>query len=343
MEDAHVAVPDLEGRMSGIGMFAVFDGHGGGEVAKFCAKHLPVKAKQGNPEDLSSLLTNLFEETDDMLRLPEYLQELPELRTKRGSMTSTDSDSDVSPTSPGILTALQASIQSEMSELRERGGTLSQENASQLMMKMMLLRRLEAQQGIEGPPMPPSADNVGCTAVVALLSKSAVTVANAGDSRAVLCRNGQAIALSEDHKPNDDIERRRIEAAGSQVHELPGGGGKVQYRVNGNLNLSRALGDLEYKKRSDLLASQQAICSTPDLRSETLTEADEFIVLACDGVWDVYSNQEVVDFVAEKINQNMSVKEICEALVDSCLSHDPKETQGIGADNITCVIVRFKW
>ena len=67
-------------------------------------------------------------------------------------------------------------------------------------------------------------------------------VANAGDSRAVMCVNGKAIALTIDHKPTSESERKRIEAAGGFVSEIGG-----ICRVNGNLNLSRAIGDLRYK------------------------------------------------------------------------------------------------
>ena len=79
----------------------------------------------------------------------------------------------------------------------------------------------------------------GCTSVVALLVNNELLVANAGDSRAVLCRGGTAIALSEDHKPLQDRELDRIRRAGGFVTE--------QGRVNGNLNLSRSIGDLKYK------------------------------------------------------------------------------------------------
>ncbi|KAF4730848.1 hypothetical protein FOZ62_018585, partial [Perkinsus olseni] len=128
--------------------------------------------------------------------------------------------------------------------------------------------------------------NVGCTAVTALLTKTHLVVANAGDSRAILCRGGRVVELSHDHKPNSDEEKRRIEAAGGYVEEITLTS-KTQYRVNGNLNLSRAIGDHEYKKRDDLKPEQQIICSTPDIIVEKLTPEDEFFVLACDGVWDV--------------------------------------------------------
>ena len=74
----------------------------------------------------------------------------------------------------------------------------------------------------------------GCTAVVALLRGNELYVANAGDSRCVLCRNGKAIDMSVDHKPEDEIERNRINKAGGRI--------TMDGRVNGGLNLSRAIG-----------------------------------------------------------------------------------------------------
>jgi serine/threonine protein phosphatase PrpC len=82
-------------------------------------------------------------------------------------------------------------------------------------------------------------DSIGCTANAILVEDmKKLYVANAGDSRSVLCRNGVAVPLSYDHKPENDEERRRIENAGSTITEG---------RVDGNLNLSRSLGDLKYK------------------------------------------------------------------------------------------------
>ena len=79
----------------------------------------------------------------------------------------------------------------------------------------------------------PGADS-GCTAVVALLRGKDLYVANAGDSRCVVSREGKAVDMSVDHKPEDDLERNRIEKAGGRV--------TADGRVNGGLNLSRAIG-----------------------------------------------------------------------------------------------------
>lgn len=82
-------------------------------------------------------------------------------------------------------------------------------------------------------------DSIGCTANVIMMEDyKKLYIANAGDSRSVLARKGKAVPLSFDHKPENDEERRRIEKAGSTITEG---------RVDGNLNLSRSLGDLKYK------------------------------------------------------------------------------------------------
>ena len=64
-------------------------------------------------------------------------------------------------------------------------------------------------------------------------------------------------------------------------------------RVNGSLNLSRALGDMEYKRTKELTAAQQMITAMPEVRTMQLQPGDEFLILACDGIWDVLTNQQV--------------------------------------------------
>lgn len=81
--------------------------------------------------------------------------------------------------------------------------------------------------------------------------------ANSGDSRSVLSRAGRIVSLSEDHKPECDIEKRRIEKAGGAI---------INGRVNGGLNLTRAIGDLEYKKVKDLDYKEQMITCHPDVK-----------------------------------------------------------------------------
>ncbi len=87
----------------------------------------------------------------------------------------------------------------------------------------------------------------GCTANVSLIYKNELYVANAGDSRSVLCTNGKSREMSKDHKPDDDKERERVIKAGGYVSDG---------RINGNLNLSRAIGDFDYKKNNSLKVNE---------------------------------------------------------------------------------------
>lgn len=127
----------------------------------------------------------------------------------------------------------------------------------------------------------PESDNIamhtGCTACVALITDTEIICANSGDSRCVLSNNGKAIEMSIDHKPENPGERTRIERAGGFVEDN---------RVKGVLNLSRSLGDLEYKGDSTLSVENQMITCVPEIKVEKLTKNNDFLVIACDGIWD---------------------------------------------------------
>lgn len=117
----------------------------------------------------------------------------------------------------------------------------------------------------------------GCTANVAIIKEGVIYVANAGDSRCCIGNNGQLVKLSKDHKPDDPLEKQRICDANGFVS---------LGRVNANLNLSRALGDLEYKKNKELSVEKQLIICVPDIKSRNLDPNDEFIIIGCDGIWE---------------------------------------------------------
>ncbi|KAI8924302.1 phosphatase 2C-like domain-containing protein [Entophlyctis helioformis] len=169
----------------------------------------------------------------------------------------------------------------------------------------------------------------GCTAVSALITDDQIFVANAGDSRAVLSANGRAVPLSFDHKPVNPAETDRIVAAG----------GFVEFgRVNGNLALSRAIGDFEFKQSTDLAAERQIVTADPEIQERALEDTDEFVVIACDGIWDCKTNTDVINFVTNQILQKQDLGVIAEKLMDDCLAHD-SDVGGVGCDNMTVVIV----
>lgn len=181
----------------------------------------------------------------------------------------------------------------------------------------------------------PGSDS-GCTAVVALLRGNQLYVANAGDSRCVVCRDGKAVDMSFDHKPEDKLEMNRVINAGGTVTR--------DGRVNGGLNLSRAIGDHAYKQNKKLSDREQMITALPDIKILTIDPAeDEFMVLACDGIWNFMSSQEVVDFVRPRLTSKTPEKlsQICEEMFDHCLAPNTMG-DGTGCDNMTVCVIQFK-
>ncbi|XP_047322868.1 probable protein phosphatase 2C 6 [Impatiens glandulifera] len=138
--------------------------------------------------------------------------------------------------------------------------------------------------GDGGEPL--ASETVGTTAVVAVVCSSHIIVANCGDSRAVLCRGKEPMALSDDHKPNREDEYARIEAAGGKVIQWNG------HRVFGVLAMSRSIGDRYLKPW---------IIPDPEVMFIPRTKDDDCLILASDGLWDVMTNEEVVDLARKRI------------------------------------------
>ncbi|XP_010493741.1 PREDICTED: probable protein phosphatase 2C 71 [Camelina sativa] len=157
--------------------------------------------------------------------------------------------------------------------------------------------------------------DAGSTASTAILVGDRLLVANVGDSRAVICRGGTAFAVSRDHKPDQSDERERIENAGGFVMWAG------TWRVGGVLAVSRAFGDRLLK---------QYVVADPEIQEEKIDDSLEFLILASDGLWDVFSNEEAVAVVKEVEDPEESSKK----LVGEAIKRG-------SADNITCVVVRF--
>lgn len=168
-------------------------------------------------------------------------------------------------------------------------------------------------------------EHSGSTCVVVMLTPSHVIGCNAGDSRAVLRRAGYTLPLSFDHKPSEVSEKDRITEAGGFVKAR---------RVDGDLAVSRALGDFVYKTNENLPTNKQKVIANPDFvvypRSQ---QQDEFIILACDGIWDVASSKQCSDFVQQLLSEGESdLGVICEEALDTCLERNSK-------DNMTILLV----
>eukprot|EP00210_Caulerpa_lentillifera_P001150 g1107.t1 len=341
MEDAHFVHLSVKHELS---VFGVFDGHGGCEVARFCEKYLPTEfpSIEGFPDNIELALTKVFHRMDEMLKDDHYRTELEEMRrsgentngaiTSEGSQQQQQQQQDSDSANPEETFLHQLELMRKLM-FPEGSNTNSETTGSSDSTEPTSEANEVSGGSCDLATIPIQA---GATAIVAVLKGNELYVANAGDSRGVLCKGTRAVALSQDHKPGLDSERLRIEAAGGFLSEIAG-----MYRVNGNLNLSRAIGDLRYKSNTQLNPKDQIITAEPDVIKMMISKEDRFFVLACDGVWDVMDNQQVVDFVLKGLEKGQILSDIASALLDNCLALDPKTTRGVGCDNMTCLIASF--
>lgn len=179
----------------------------------------------------------------------------------------------------------------------------------------------------EIPEIKSGEDRSGTTAVCIMMAPDRIFFANCGDSRSILCSNGEVSYATQDHKPINPQERERIQNAGGSV---------MIQRVNGSLAVSRALGDFEYKNVQGKGPCEQLVSPEPEI-VEVLRkkDKDEFLILACDGIYDVMTNDELADFVRGRMLLTDDLKSICNQVVDTCLYKGSR-------DNMSIVIIAFE-
>lgn len=169
---------------------------------------------------------------------------------------------------------------------------------------------------LEREPVP---DGAGATAVLAMVSKYALTVAWAGDSEAVLFkRDGSFIPCCVPHKPWMENEKRRIEEMGGFVSERNGVG-----RVMGALAVARAFGDAKYRRY---------ITAEPDIVQLPLDGTESYLIVACDGLWDVIPKDKMAAFVYEYTSDYKP------GLANALASW---ARQAGSTDNVSVIVIRF--
>lgn len=170
-------------------------------------------------------------------------------------------------------------------------------------------------------------DRMGTTACVCLVLREEplrVLCANVGDSRAVM----SGTEFSEDHKPQNPIERHRIEAAGGDVVMCG-----PCFRIDSGLNLSRAFGDFWYKTKYGLAPHLQKVISVPDITERFLRDTDTFLVMGSDGVFDVQTSEALAEKLTTARSQGRTWKES----IHNALKHSLPS-----GDNVSVCLVDFK-
>ncbi|KAF2140718.1 uncharacterized protein K452DRAFT_299439 [Aplosporella prunicola CBS 121167] len=292
------------------GYFAIFDGHAGTFAADWCGKKLHLLLEDAIRRQPNTPIPELLDQT--FTSVDQQLEKLPLRNSGCTAVIAVLRWEDRVPnsqsaTGSSAIAPLAAAASAKAADTSTDAGAGTNQ------------QQLTAQaSAVNSGSVPPQVDANNQPGTEAKLRESAqrqrvLYTANVGDARIVLCRKGRALRLSYDHKGSDENEGRRIANAGGLI---------LNNRVNGVLAVTRALGD-SYMK--DLVTGHPYTTETviqPD--------QDEFIILACDGLWDVCSDQEAVDLVRNIADPQAASKH----LVDHALAR-------FSTDNLSCMIVRF--
>jgi len=292
MEDAHTALPSL----GTIGLkdwsfFAVFDGHAGSKVSKHCAEHL-----------LETICA-----TDDFKKaIKSNADPLAAATPTTTTPSTTTSNNDNDPQNVPVTSSASST-----------GGSSEDIVTAGIRNGFLVLD----EKMREMPEMVSGEDRSGSTAVCALVSPNKIYFGNCGDSRGMLVRNSKVQFTTQDHKPVNPAERERIQNAGGTV---------MIQRVNGSLAVSRALGDYEYKQVEGKGPCEQLVSPEPEVSIiDRDREGDQFVVLACDGIWDVMTNEELAEFVHSRMRLTNDLSSVCNQVVDTCLYKGSRDNMSI--------------
>ncbi|KAL0072353.1 mgpp2cl-1, protein phosphatase 2C-like protein 1 [Marasmius tenuissimus] len=368
MEDAHSFVVDFD-NIRGQGFFAVFDGHAGKHAAEWCGNHFhetllgclrnPTKPNSTIPDllnqsfqEVDAVISRMAEESEGkihsgctvvtaFIRIEDDNKQQAFLEVESPS-NSPGSDSpqscrsrnltmdgeELPPNSTATATALLDNGNNGVESADAGSGDDSSKNTKNGKKEKKSTRIKNAfkslSSGTLSSPKTPksgSPESLSRRASGEMLAVRApppdarrvLYCANAGDARGVLCRTGKAVRLTYDHKGSDKQEAKRIVDAGGFV---------MSGRVNGVLAVTRSLGDSSMK---------EFVVGAPYTTETELCEDDEFLILACDGLWDVINDQGAVDLIRDIEDAQAASQK----LLKYALSHHT-------TDNVTVVVVRFK-
>lgn len=336
MEDRFVINDNINN--TGVALFAVFDGHGGEFAANYAKEKLVQNLYNKVVEIKDVIAGKPTKETkkqhcDEEEKKDEEKPVTPSGRRKSFRKTSSTTDECIKGpkeiTDRELLNKLDTLSRPITREVRHSKSIMVKDKPTSYYFDKfgtidygkLITDEVLAADHILVETAKKSMDVAGTTALIAILEGSKLIVANVGDSRGVMCDGrGNAIPLSFDHKPQQMRERKRIKEAGGFVTF------NGVWRVAGILATSRALGDYPLKDKKLVIAD-------PDVLTFDLNDHKPyFIILASDGLWDTFSNEEAVAFIKERLHESdYGAKSLTlQAYYRGSL------------DNITVVIINFR-
>ena len=195
-------------------------------------------------------------------------------------------------------------------------------------------------------------DSSGSCGIMAMIKGKKLIIGNVGDSRLVIFKNGLVSFTTEDHKPGSDTEKKRIEAAGGKIYQTPSiyplyqNGKEIEtpWRVlPGRLSVSRTFGDIEAKD-AKFGGMKGVVVALPDITEIELNDEYNFIVLGCDGIFDVISNEELLECIKivlkeKKINEAIKDEDIHELCGDFAAMIIKSALAKDSFDNVSCIVI----
>ena len=314
--------------------FGVFDGHGGVEASYYLSQNLHINVADG-----------LLAVADDLVNV---LESASSVWRDIGMLEVSDTNNNPD---KGRETRGEGNNGTNLAARNNHNGTKERLDAIVMQSLRDAFRKTD-DDFIRTSLFPQH----GSTATTALILGHRLYCANVGDSRTLLCRNFKPMAMSVDHKPSREDEAKRIRDAGGFV---------INNRVMGELAVSRAFGDSEFKKgiqsiidednrsgvsvKSERLIDGVAVNSTghasstgnannggrygsddipwdqplviaePDIEVTTITENDQFLLVACDGLFDVFSGEDIVQFVKTNMIEHGDAQKCCQNLTQEAI------------------------
>ncbi|OJT06950.1 Protein phosphatase 2C -like protein [Trametes pubescens] len=321
MEDAHSIVVPFGG-IRGQGFFAIFDGHAGKQAAEWCGTNfapcLVNVLRKDKTATIPDVLNQTFYEVD--MNLSRFSEE-SEGKMHSGCTAVTaflrlEDESGAQSFLPPNFEPLSPSVSgvSNNDEGDADGEAPKKSTPSKLIHAIKTLGSVSSHSAPstdtgESQPSP----SLEQFFVPPSSVRRVLYCANAGDARGVLCRAGKGVRLTYDHKGSDKQEAKRIMDAGGFV---------MSGRVNGVLAVTRSLGDSSMK---------EFVVGSPYTTETELNEEDEFLILACDGLWDVVSDQAAVELVRGIADPRKAAEELLEHAY-----------RNYSSDNVTVLVVRFR-
>ncbi|KAK9510587.1 hypothetical protein O3M35_005334 [Rhynocoris fuscipes] len=311
MEDRFVVNENING--TGVHLYAVFDGHGGEFAANYARDNL-ISNLNSKIIELKQLISKGVDKIT-MNKPPPPSPALPK-KTLSSSGTAIEKKASFKKslteegmkkqsgmiTDPYLLEKLDSLPRAITREVKPSRGvslplpvpdiTTYLDSNSTINFGKLVTDEVLAADRLLVEAAKKTMDVAGTTALIALVEGSKLIVANVGDSRGVMCDfKGRAIPLSFDHKPQQSREKKRIEEAGGSVSF------NGVWRVAGILATSRAMGDYPLKDKKLVIAD-------PDILTFDLSDhKPQFLILASDGLWDTFSNEEAVSFIKTRLHE----------------------------------------